>query len=68
MSHLFRGTKEQSYVAHAMELAACVGPYQHYDHCYTSKHSSGAVVSEKTSVFVFFALNFVVILTKVKSI
>ena len=31
MSHLFSGTKEQSYIPHAMAYAACVGSNK--DHC-----------------------------------
>ena len=31
MAHLFNGVQEQSYVAHAMMYASCVGPNQ--EHC-----------------------------------
>lgn len=32
-SHLFQGTEEQSYVAHVMMYASCVGQYLTEDHC-----------------------------------
>ncbi|KAK7500574.1 hypothetical protein BaRGS_00008149, partial [Batillaria attramentaria] len=32
MAHLFHGVQEQSYIAHAMGYAACIGPNQ--DHCH----------------------------------
>jgi len=35
MAHLFQGTHEQSYIAHVMGYAACIGPNQ--DHCLPSK-------------------------------
>ena len=31
MAHLFHGTHEQSYIAHVMMYASCVGPNQ--EHC-----------------------------------
>jgi hypothetical protein len=33
MAYLFQGTQEQSYVAHVMAYAACIGQYQNEDHC-----------------------------------
>jgi len=40
MAHLFQGTQEQSYVAHVMAYAACIGQYQNEDHCDSQKSSS----------------------------
>lgn len=37
MAHLFGGTHEQSYIAHVMSFAACVGNYQKESHC-INKH------------------------------
>ena len=37
MSHLFTGTHEQTFIAHAMAYAACVG--QNQRHCYTPQLS-----------------------------
>ncbi len=33
MAHLFHSTQEQSYVAHVMMFASCLGPYEDEDHC-----------------------------------
>ncbi|XP_060798207.1 alkaline phosphatase, tissue-nonspecific isozyme [Neoarius graeffei] len=38
MAHLFQGVNEQSYIAHAMAYAACVGTNQ--NHCYTAQNST----------------------------
>lgn len=38
MAHLFQGVNEQSYIAHAMAYAACVGTNQ--NHCYTARSSA----------------------------
>lgn len=36
MSHLLRAAQEQTYLAHLMSFAACVGPYQADAHCKSS--------------------------------
>jgi len=33
MSHLFHGVHEQSYIAHVMSYAACIGPHSNKDRC-----------------------------------
>ncbi|XP_053362691.1 alkaline phosphatase, tissue-nonspecific isozyme [Clarias gariepinus] len=40
MAHLFQGVNEQSYIAHAMAYAACVGANQ--NHCYTARSPAHA--------------------------
>ncbi|CAG2101117.1 unnamed protein product [Medioppia subpectinata] len=42
MAHLFRGTQEQSYVAHSMAFAACIGQFKNsdYDHCNRSSSAT----------------------------
>ena len=56
-SHLFRGTKEQNYVAHAMEMAACLGDYKDYDHCESGINSSLTFAAQKTTLYLFLVLN-----------
>jgi len=45
MSHLMRSTQEQTYVAHIMSFAACVGPYQSQIHCTKSEASTPPTAS-----------------------
>jgi len=33
MAHLFGGTHEQSYIAHVMGYAACIGQFRDAEHC-----------------------------------
>ena len=33
MAHLFGGTHEQTYIAHVMAYAACIGQFQDAEHC-----------------------------------
>ncbi|KAF7494481.1 Alkaline phosphatase [Sarcoptes scabiei] len=33
MAHLFGGTVEQSYIAHVISFASCIGPYHNESHC-----------------------------------
>lgn len=45
-----RSTQEQTYVAHLMSFAACVGPYQQEAHC---KSSAFAIfISENTKTLI----------------
>lgn len=46
MSHLMRSTQEQTYVAHLMTFAACIGPYQQETHCKSS--ALGMLIGENT--------------------
>lgn len=39
-AHLFHGLHEQSYVAHVMSHAACIGRYQNAGHCLQAANAS----------------------------
>src|SRR5699024_10345120 len=41
MAHLFGGTHEQSYIAHVVGFAACIGVYRHQSHCATTSSPTG---------------------------
>jgi len=36
-SHLFHGVHEQTFIAHVMSLAACIGPHKHHSTCIERK-------------------------------
>ena len=54
MAHLFHGVHEQSYVAHAMGFAACLGPYA--NECNVPGRSSAACLTGTPLLFVLLFL------------
>lgn len=44
MSHLFHGTQEQSYIAHVISYASCIGHYQHEQHCHGKSSSNSKII------------------------
>ena len=69
MSHLFHGTHEQSYIAHVMAFAACVGDYSDPNICAMAEvnalvsDNSGHKIGQKPLhlIFAFVILLFIFI-------
>ena len=51
-SHLFSGTFEQSYVAHAISYAACIGPERHLCHKPAEQRKAGGDICRSEVVLV----------------
>ncbi len=62
MAHLFQGTQEQSYVAHVMAFAACIGQYQNEVHC--SKTSGMSSVYHQNMIRLYYFIPFLIIIYK----
>jgi alkaline phosphatase len=60
MAHLFQGTKEQSYVAHVMAYAACIGQYQNEDHCGKTSGMSSVYRQNKIRLYYFILFLFII--------
>ena len=55
-SHLFTGTFEQSYVAHAISYAACIGRYRNYCRRPTEELKAGADIYRPSALLVLLSL------------
>ncbi len=60
MAYLFQGTQEQSYVAHVMAYAACIGQYQDEDHCDTTSGKSSSYNQNKIRLYYFIPFLFII--------
>jgi len=58
MAHLFHGVHEQSYIAHVMSYAACIGPHKGSDRCPDPKNGGFQVQPEVDLMVVFYILMF----------
>jgi hypothetical protein len=60
MAHLFQGTQEQSYVAHVMAYAACIGQYQNEDHCGKTSGKSSVYHQNIIHLYYFIPILFII--------
>ena len=58
-SHLISGVHEQSYIAHVMAYASCVGGYKSPDSCAMSDVSESSAATKLTVTLYSFAIMFV---------
>ena len=57
MAHLFQRTQEQSYIAHVMAFAACIGEYEKEDHCsYTESNNCSLQFNKALFGFILFLM------------
>ena len=64
-AHLFYGLQDQSFIAHAIGYAACIGNYNNSDHC---PSGSSPAWTPKPQVFVLLSSFFIVLLLIKKSL
>ena len=55
-SHMFHSVHEQSYIAHVMAYASCIGPHQNAKHCVVENNSNILFSSQSCSLIIIVSI------------